>query len=270
MKRWPFTKYVGCGNDFLLFDNRCQEFPTFPVLIQHLCHRQKGIGADGLLLWENSIKADFRLRIFNCDGSEAEMCGNGLRCFVKWLTNLGFKNHPYHIEIAQNVWTAMQTKQVVCIEMKSPSHIQWDISLHFEDQLLRVHYLNTGVPHAVLFVEDIEHLNLAKLGPYLRYHPLWKPYGTNVTVTQVVNSKKIKIRTYERGVEGETLACGTGATAAALAAAYQEGLLSPLNVETRSGEELKIEFLFAQQKFFSITLTGSAECIFLGEVELPD
>lgn len=268
MKRWSFAKYVGCGNDFILFDNRLQTFPTFPSLIQRLCQRQNGIGADGLLLLENSTKADFRLRIFNADGSEAEMCGNGLRCFVKWLIHLGFQSPLYHIEVMQDILTAKQTDNAICIHMGSPQSVQWDISLRFEHQFLRIHSLNIGVPHAVLFFEDIENINLLKLGAYIRNYSLWAPKGTNLTVVQKMDHQKLKIRTYERGVEGETLACGTGAAAAALSAARQNGFSSPIMIQTRSGEELKIEFSFENQKFSNVTLTGSAECTFRGEVDL--
>lgn len=268
MTHWSFAKYVGCGNDFIIFDNRLETFPIFQPLIQRLCLRQKGIGADGLLLLENSKKADFRLRIFNSDGSEAEMCGNGLRCFIKWLTSLGFQNHSYRIEVMQRILTASQIGNVVCVEMGSPRNIQWDIPVRFEEQFLRVHYLNTGVPHVVLFMENIDSVNLIKLGSYIRNYSLWKPNGTNFTIAQKIDSQKLKIRTYERGVEGETLACGTGATAAALAAARQSGYSSPVIVQTYSGEELEIGFSFENQIFSNVTMKGSAECTFMGEIDL--
>jgi len=142
--------------------------------------------------------------------------------------------------------------------------------LKFENQFLRVHYLNTGVPHTVLFMEDIENINFVKLGVYIRNYSLWMPNGTNVTIVQKINNQRLLARTYERGIEGETLACGTGATAAALAAARQFQLPSPLIIETRSGEDLSIGFSVEDQKFSNVTLTGSAECTFLGEIDLPD
>lgn len=270
MTQWSFAKYVGCGNDFILFDNRSETFPAFPLFIQRLCHRQKGIGADGVLLLENSIRADFRLRIFNSDGSEAEMCGNGLRCLIKWLIHLGFQYPLYRIEVMREILTARVVDRAICIHMGSPRNIQWDIPLRFENQFLRVHSLNTGVPHAVVFVDDVESVNLLKLGAYLRNYSLWMPMGINVTITQKMDEQRIKIRTYERGVEGETLACGTGATAAALAIARQKGCVSPVRVETRSGEELQVTFSFENHKFYNVTLTGNAEYVFQGEIHLPD
>lgn len=269
MKRWSFAKYAANGNDFILFDNRHKTFPIFPPLIQRLCQRQIGIGADGVLLLENSTKADYCLRIFNSDGSEAEMCGNGLRCFVKWLINKGYHPPLFRIEVMQHVLTAKVIDHTICIDMGCPRNIQWDITLRFENQFLRLHYLNTGVPHAVLFAEDIENINLLRLGAYIRNYSLWTPNGTNVTFAQKIDGSRLKTRTYERGVEGETLACGTGATAAALAAA-RDGFSSPVVIETRSGDNLKIEFSFENQKFSNVTLSGSADCIFQGEIDLPD
>lgn len=270
MKQWSFAKYVGCGNDFILFDNRQRDFPLCPPLIQQLCQRQLGIGADGLILLENTTKleADFRFRIFNSDGCEAEMCGNGIRCFVKWLTNLGLHQASYRIETMQNILKASQIEQNICVEMGSPRNIQWDIPLRFDDQFLRVHYLNIGVPHVILFTENIEDINFLDLGPYIRNHSLWSPRGTNVTVVQKKEGQRqrLKVRTYERGIEGETLACGTGATAAALAAARHYQISSPVCVETRLGEELKIEFTCENQKFSQVTLTGAAKYMFEGKI----
>jgi diaminopimelate epimerase len=152
--------------------------------------------------------------------------------------------------------------------MGSPRNIQWDIPLRFEKHFLRVHYLNTGVPHVVIFTENIEDINLIKLGSYIRNYSLWTPQGTNVTAVQKKEGPRLKVRTYERGVEGETLACGTGAVAAALAAARQYQINGPICVETRLGEELQIGFTCENQKFLHVTLTGPAECTFEGKVDL--
>lgn len=270
MKHWAFAKYVGCGNDFILLDNRQANFPIHRFLIQRLCQRQIGIGADGLILLENSTnqEADFRFRIFNSDGSEAEMCGNGMLCFIKWLINTGLQQKIYRIETMQSIVTATHLGQDICLELGSPHPIQWDILLRFENHFLQVHYLNTGVPHAVLFTSNIEDINLLKLGNYIRNYSLWNPQGTNVTIVQKQEGQHIKVRTYERGIEGETLACGTGATAAALATARQYQVMSPICVETRLGEKLQVGFIHENQKFLHVTLTGSADCTFEGTVNL--
>lgn len=270
MEEWPFAKYTGCGNDFLLFDNHEKKFPVAPSLIESLCRRQGGSGADGVILLEPSStpQADFRFRIFNSNGSEAEMCGNGLRCFMKWLPTLGHTRHTYRIETEEAILTATQSEDEVCIEMGPPRRVQWNIPLRFEGTFIKLHYLNTGVPHVILFTDSVDMIDLMTLGPYLRNYSLWTPYGTNVTVAEKRGKHCLKVRTYERGVEGETLACGTGATAAALAAAHIYEMPSPIVIETRRGDELKVEFLYERQEFSKVTLTGPAECQHVGEINL--
>jgi diaminopimelate epimerase len=268
--RWSFAKYVGCGNDFILFDNRHLEFPFYlPDLIPKLCHRQYGIGADGLIVLELSELADCRFRIFNADGSEAEMCGNGIRCFVKWLKMLGFCQSSFRIETMHQLLQATVQDDQVQIEMAIPSIMQWNIPFQWKEKQVQVHHVDIGVPHTLLFVEDVEALNLHEWGPYIRFHPLWMPKGTNFTAIELLHSKDLKIRTYERGVENETLACGTGATAAALAAAVYYLIEGPLTVQVRSGEELIIDFKRQGESFSDITMTGPAQAIFRGEIELP-
>lgn len=269
-REWLFVKYVGSGNDFILFDNRKKEFPTSSTIIRSLCHRQKGIGADGVILLENSTKenANHRFRIFNSDGSEAEMCGNGMRCFIKWLGDLGLSSDCYQIETMQSILNVKKMGNLICIDMGSPRNIKWDISLRFDNQFLRLHALNTGVPHVVVFVDNLDQINLSTLGPYIRHYSLFTPQGTNVTVAQKKEGNKLKIRTYERGVEGETFGCGTGATAAALAAAKKNHMESPICVETYLGDEVSIAFNHDNHEFRDVTLTGSAEHIFSGKIFL--
>lgn len=262
----PFTKYAGCGNDFIFFDHR---LPFFPLedkrFIQTLCHRQYGIGADGVILLENSSQADFRMRIFNADGSEAEMCGNGIRCLGKFIQELGYRSSIYRIETKQQV-LRVHVEEEVSVEMALSAHLQWNIPLHLKEHSYQAHFLNTGVPHVVIFVKDLEKEDLQKLGPEIRYHPLFAPKGANVNLATWNEGAEIRIRTYERGVEGETLACGTGATAVALAAAYQHNLASPLFIQTASQERLRIDYdLTAHSQFSNITLTGPTKRIFQGQ-----
>ncbi|WP_079989365.1 diaminopimelate epimerase [Candidatus Protochlamydia phocaeensis] len=269
--RWAFAKYTGCGNDFILFDNRQGRFPlSTPGLIQRLCHRQWGIGADGVILLESSSLAHARMRIFNADGSEAEMCGNGVRCLVHWMGSLGFSSPSYTIETMLRTLKAWRMGDQVRIEMGSPSRLQWHVPLRFESACLFVHHLDTGVPHAVLFVEDVDAVELNRLGPFIRHHSLWHPHGANVSIGQQIDHTLFKVRTFERGVEGETLACGTGATAVALAAAYLHHLVGPLSMQTRSGDCLQISFKLAGQRFKDVTMTGPAICTFEGEIDLPE
>lgn len=271
MRRWRYSKYEGCGNDFILFDNRENFFPIQDrSLIARLCNRQEGIGADGILLLEASSIADCRMRILNSDGSEAEMCGNGLRCFVKWLANLGFIKNPLAIEVNDSLYKAFIDHSFVRIEMNAPTDIQWKIPVVFEEHTFEVDHINTGVPHTLLFVDAIETIDLIKIGRFLRFHPLWVPKGTNVTVIQEIEPSHYRIRTYERGVEGETLACGTGAVAAALAATRQGVVRGPVTMHTQSGERLFVDFIVKENCFSNVALTGPAKCMHEGEIELPE
>lgn len=265
---WLFDKYVGCGNDFILFDNRRGDFPQSPPLFQKLCHRRWGVGADGVILLESSTQGHARMRIFNADGSEAEMCGNGMRCLVQWMESLGFSQPVYQIETMNRLLKAWKIGQNVCIEMGSPTHLQWNIPIHLESTCHLIHSLDTGVPHAILFVADIEEGNFEQLAPFIRHHPHWRPSGTNFSIVQQLDEQTFTIRTFERGVENETLACGTGATAAALAAAYQLKLKAPLKIKTRSGDSLEIDFLLQDDQFTAVTMTGPAVKTFQGEVNL--
>lgn len=271
MKTWSFSKYVGSGNDFILFDNRDCSFPAQPSLIQFLCHRQLGVGSDGVILLENSSRADFSFRIFNSDGSEAEMCGNGLRCFVKWLISLGYTSSAFQIETLQTILTARQKEKDIQIDMHLHDNFHFNTPFSYLNQILKIHSLNTGVPHAVIFFQDIAKVDLCHLGKLIRNHHLWQPHGTNVTIVQEISTTAICIRTYERGVEGETLACGTGAAAAALAFGAIKRSQGPIVVKTKSGEDLIVDYkndLSSKKKnpFSQISLAGSATQVFQGEI----
>lgn len=266
--QWPFVKYVGCGNDFILFDNREEKFPhENKRLIQQFCHRQWGIGADGVILRESSSKADFRMRIFNADGSEAEMCGNGIRCLVHWHHQLDAKKNSYTVETRNRVHHATVDQSSVCIDMGSPTDLEWEVTIPYQDELITLHSMSTGVPHAILFHPDIDKIDLKTFGSYVRHHPRWQPRGTNLTLVQPLQRSCYKIRTFERGVEGETLACGTGATAAAIAAAYQLDAGDRITVYTLAGE-LKIGFSQKTAHFADVTMTGPAQQTFEGTINI--
>ncbi len=260
---------MGCGNDFLLFDTRYQDFPhTHTDLMKRLCHRHYGIGADGILLLESSARADVRMRIFNADGSEAEMCGNGIRCFVAWLQHLGFNQSVYSIETMHRIITAQVKDSLIYVDMGVPQDLQWELDINFLDQSVKGHYLNTGVPHVVVLVDQLENVDVNHWGAALRHHVMWKPQGVNANFVQILSKQKIKVRTFERGVEKETLACGTGATAAALVVAYLENWDAPIQVETHSKENLTISFMRTDQSFSKVEMAGSAFQVFEGKVDL--
>lgn len=262
---YPFSKYSGCGNDFVLFDNRsCRLCFSTPQEIRNICSRETGVGADGIVVLENSDRADFRMRIFNCDGSEAEMCGNGLRCLVRFLSDIGLPQKNFNIETMQAVYQSALMDELICITMPEPTDIQWKIPIKIDTLSYFPSYLNTGVPHAVFFIEDIEEADLKSFAPKVRFHPCFSPRGTNVNYVQVLKDKnEILVRTYERGVEQETLACGTGVVASALVAAKTCGLKGTIRVRVRSGD-------YMQVSFDPLRLIGPAKRIFTGELELDD
>lgn len=252
-----FSKYSGAGNDFILIDDRDLSFPTENKLFtQRLCHRNLGIGADGIILVQPSEHSDFRFRIFNADGSEAEMCGNGVRCFAKFLQELGYQKKSFTLQTMERVLFVEMVGDEVAVEMGTPK----DLHLNLAPNL---HHIDTGVPHAVLIVADLSAIDIQKEGPPIRFHPLFQPKGANANFVQIHESS-ISLRTYERGVEGETLACGTGATAAALIASQITALKSPIRVHTKSTDILAISFDEALQ---NVRMQGPAHKIFHGTLE---
>ena len=251
-----FWKYSGAGNDFILIDDREQTFPIDKTLISNLCRRKISIGADGLILLQHSSLADYRMRIFNADGSEAEMCGNGLRCLVKFILQVADIKALYTIETLAGIHTARYNADDVIVSMTPPSKIIWN------QKILgyKVHTINTGVPHATIFLDDIDNIDLNTIGKEIRYHKKFQPDGINVNIAKKLPNNTIKIRTYERGVEQETLACGTGATAVALTSK----LKPPISILTHSRDTLIINF--SNNK--NITLQGPTQLIYQGKIKL--
>lgn len=267
---FPFSKYSGCGNDFILIDNRNNLFPSHHVsLISRLCRRPDGIGADGVILIETSHIADVKMRIFNSDGKEAEMCGNGLRCIMKFLHELGITKSKLDIETMERKLHIESFGDQVKASMGSPKDIKQNISLMIQNKEVIVHYLDTGVPHAIHFVENIEDAPVVELGSKIRFHSFFQPKGANANFVQITGPTSLTIRTYERGVEAETLACGTGATAAALMAHLDKGLVSPIEVKTKSGQNLTISFSVDEKKqFTNVMQSGPATFHFKGSFAL--
>lgn len=263
-----FSKYEGCGNDFVIFDNRNTTFPIQKKLIPNLCHRKMGIGADGVILLETSMSADFRMRIFNADGSEAEMCGNGIRCLLKFIQELGYRKDSYLIETMEKNLRVTSVGSEVKVEMAEPYDIEWNQTLTVGSAFYHLHSMNTGVPHVVIFVEDLQNVNVNQISPPIRHHSAFLPKGTNVNFATVLPDGMVRVRTYERGVEQETLACGTGATATAIIASHVHGLANHVKVQTESGKILTVQFTQENNQFSNVTLTGPANFIFRGEITL--
>lgn len=264
-----FYKLVGAGNDFVAIDNRNLQYNLDKQQIAALCHRQFGIGADGFLSVEPALsaQADFRMRYYNADGGEAEMCGNGARCFALFCSAL-MEQAPQQLKFdtMAGLITAEFVDGDVRTFLSAPHSLQLD-SLDYG--LAPVHFINTGVPHAVLFVDDLAAVDVKKHGAALRYHEHFAPAGTNVNFVQVVSPQHINIRTYERGVEDETLACGTGVTAAALIHHLLSGAAAPIKVSVAGEVTMQVEFEQpADAQFAKVSLQGPAEFVFEGSIEL--
>jgi len=259
MKKFEFTKMVASGNDFVVIEGK-PAAGGLRKLAKNLCDRKFGIGADGLLILEKTKKADARMRIFNADGSEAEMCGNGARCAALFLE----KKQAALFTGAGLVQTQLLENNVR-IKLTEPKNIKLDIPLRAAGRRIKVNFINTGVPHVVIFVYDVDKIDISHIGPLVRNHALFKPAGTNVNFVEVKGNNSIKIRTFERGVEDETLACGTGSTASALVFALKKNLDKFVKVHTHSGEVLKVYFRKEGLNFRDVWLEGSAKKVYKGE-----
>ncbi|MCX5665778.1 MAG: diaminopimelate epimerase [Candidatus Omnitrophica bacterium] len=265
-----FTKSVATGNDFVIVDNRSWVLKgDLAGIAKRLCDRFYGVGADGLLLVEKSKTADFKMRIFNSDGSEAEMCGNGSRCAALYAFAKKIAPADMKIETMAGILNANVKGQTVKVKLTDPKDIQWNLCLMIHECPYKVNFANTGVPHVIHFVNDLESVEVKNLGPKMRYHEEFSPHGANVDFVKITdkNSNKIAVRTYERGVENETLACGTGAVASAIISAEAEKLESPITVETKSGEVLKVYFESKEGNFKNVYLEGKAKLVYEGEIE---
>jgi diaminopimelate epimerase len=265
-----FTKMNGAGNDFVLIDNRAQKIKLSRDQIVRLCDRHHGIGADGLILLvpSGSGKADWAWEFFNSDGSTGEMCGNGARCFGRFIKKTTGLDRDPTFETEAGVIQARFQGDRVTVNLTEPTGLRLNekVALHDGPQLM--HSLNTGVPHAVLFVPDADKAMVLQLGPQIRRHAHFAPKGTNVNFVQVLGPNRIRVRTFERGVEGETLACGTGVTASALISAKVHQFVSPVRVQVQSGDELEVSFRERNGGFAEVCLTGPAEFVFEGRIAI--
>jgi diaminopimelate epimerase len=265
-----FTKMNGAGNDFLLVDNREQRVRLTPQQVERLCHRQRGVGADGVLLLVpcGSGKADWAWDFYNSDGSRAEMCGNGARCFARFLQKLTGATGNVSFETIAGVIHASFHGERVTVNLTRPNDLRLDVPVALSIGVTKVHSLNTGVPHAVLFVPDADQAMVQQLGHEVRFHPHFAPKGTNVNFVQPLGANCIRVRTYERGVEGETLACGTGVSASAMIAARVHGFISPVKVQVQGGDTLEVSFKQVNGHFEDVRLTGPADFVFEGKIEI--
>jgi diaminopimelate epimerase len=264
-----FTKMNGAGNDFILIDNRAGNVHLNRSQMARLCDRHRGIGADGILLLEKpSARADFQMRYFNADGGEAEMCGNGARCFARFAQKAAGAKDEISFETPAGVISSRVTGDLVTLQMTEPVDLRLNIKLSFASQNWIAHFINTGVPHVVIPVPRIDEVAVRREGALIRHHEMFAPNGANVNFVEKRGPDQIAIRTYERGVEDETVACGTGIVASALIFAATENANSPIRVLTRGGDELQVGFARIDNQFRNVTLTGPAEFVFEGTIEI--
>ncbi len=254
----PFSKLSGSGNDFILIDNRRGVVSTedLPGLARALCRRKFAVGADGLVAIEDTDTADFRWQFFNADGSSAEMCGNAGRCAARFALEKGIAGTRHSFATLAGTIRAEVSDRRVKLEMVLPTDLRPEVEIPLSAGTRRGASINTGVPHLVLAEEDLDAVDVTALGREIRNHSLFSPAGTNVNFISKTGESAVSVRTYERGVEDETLACGTGAVAGALIGACWWGLASPISVRTRGGEILIIYFSRQGDRFEEVFLEG--------------
>lgn len=257
-----FSKYHGAGNDFVMIDGRTEPFDATPERVAALCRRRTGIGADGLMILESDPAEEFRMRYFNADGGEATMCGNGGRCIALFAHHLGIGGETKFFDAADGLHTAR-----ICRTKGPAGKIELGMTAVREIRTGEGWwFLNTGVPHYVEFVDDLASVDVISRGRIIRRDTARFAQGTNVNFVQITDDGTIRVRTYERGVENETLACGTGATAAAIVTNFVFQPQTAHYAVSVPGGELAVRFSHEQgtQTYTDIRLTGPARRVFGG------
>ncbi|MFN3966247.1 MAG: diaminopimelate epimerase [Endomicrobiia bacterium] len=264
-----FWKMQAAGNDFIIIDNRKRVLKSnYSLIAKKLCQRKFSIGADGLLILDNSETADFKMLIFNSDGSQAEMCGNGARCIAYYAFVNKIAKQKMKFETLAGEIKASISGENVKIQLTQPKDIKLDFNLKIDKKIFKVSYINTGVPHTIIFVNKVDKIDVNHIGRKIRYHKFFLPKGTNVDFVQVIDKNTIFLRTYERGVEAETLACGTGCVASAIVSGLKNFVKSPVRCKTKSGEILKVYFKLADKsevRVNNLFLEGKVYVSFLGK-----
>jgi diaminopimelate epimerase len=273
-----FHKYSGAGNDFILLSQReNSNFTVSPEFVKKVCERRMNIGADGVLFIAGSNDYDFDVTYYNADGTTGSLCGNGARCAIHFAITNGLVDSDKVVFTSRGVVYSgeLLRKDYVKFNLNPPEDIRLNLSLPLNGKELKGHFADTGSPHLVFFFDEIkdelqlndvlssENFPIRELGKKFRYHPAFQPAGTNVNFVEL-EEEFLKIRTYERGVEDETLACGTGSVASAIIAFLHYGIHSPVRLLTKSGKFLTVEFNYNKPQFSDVNLTGPAEKIFSG------
>lgn len=266
-----FTKMHGAGNDFIMIDDRDLTVPFEDYqLMAAIATRRTGIGCEGIILVQPSTKADFRMRFLNPDGTEVELCGNGARCVAQFAHDLGIVNRSMTMETMAGLVDAEIVGDGIKLWMPDPTNRRYGIKLSVGDREYTGHALSIGCPHFVVPLDnaELESFDVAKIGAMLRQHDFFAPEGVNVDFVSYVQPNRIRMRTYERGVEAESGACGTGAVAAAVVGVEVAGITLPVKVSTSAGFEITIDGDWRTKKCTGMTLTGPARKVYEGVIDL--
>ncbi len=267
----PFVKMHGAGNDFIIIDHREQFFSQQEMVefARLVCRRSFSVGSDGIVFIETSATCDFKWQFFNSDGSIGEMCGNAARCAARYAYLHGIASTDVKFETVAGIIEAKVSGDHVTLKMTTPHSLQLHTNIINGTSEYEVHTIDTGVPHAVLFKDEMDDKKVHELGRSIRFHESFSPAGTNVNFISVADSV-LKIRTYERGVEAETKACGTGATAAAIIAVLTGKASTPVTLQTIGGDNLSVDFNISENNtIYNLTLKGTASLVFKGNLS-PD
>ena len=272
----PFTKMTGAGNDFVVIDNRSARITRGSALARKLCDRRWGIGADGLLLLERSRRGAYRMMYYNADGSYGGMCGNGGRCIALYAVKKRIAPRRHSFEALKHIYDVrVVSESDVSLWMKDPVDLRMNLMLPIQGKRINVSYVNTGSPHVVIPIRNLrgrglslDTLDVQSLGREIRYHKAFHPLGTNVNFIEMVSGKRLKIRTYERGVEAETLACGTGSVASAIIGSSLFDMSLPITILPKSRSPLVVDFERKGGLPVDVTLQGPAKIVYSGEVEV--
>lgn len=266
----PFAKYSGTGNDFILIDNRKRVLKEKDIsnFTQLACELKTGIGADGVILLEESRRADFKMRIINADGSEPEMCGNGARCITHFANIINCAGKKMEFEtLAGLISGEIKSKDIIRVKLTRPFGFKKDIKIKYKNRQMSLDFINTSVPHVVIFTNNIRRADVFNMGRFIRNHRIFKPAGTNANFVQIRGRHNILVRTYERGVEDETFACGTGAVASAIVASELHSVESPVKVRTHGGGVLTIYFKKKGSEYKEVFLEGGVKLVYEGGID---
>jgi diaminopimelate epimerase len=269
MRKIDFTKMVASGNDFIVLNglgtNNIPQGKKLKALVTDICSRRYSVGADGVLLLERSRNADLKMRILNPDGSEVDMCGNGIRCAALLASGQKSSKKKITIDTRAGIHKAIIKGNRVKVELPDPKDLRLNIKLNIDGTPYTAHFINTGVQHTVFFVKNVDRVDVNRLGSKTRFHRRFAPLGTNANFVRVHNSRNISVRTYERGVEDETFACGTGSVASAIISALLKRTKSPVRVQTKGNNLLKIYFDIEKHNVVrNVYLEGDAKIVYRG------